>query len=85
MAIHEFANAADARTALRDWGYRQITYPSQGDDEFWWRDSDAAAAEVARAKVLTYDRWTNAYCHIAGRVARLRRAPGRPPPKDEEP
>lgn len=87
MPIHEFRSVADCRTALREWGFRQVTYPSQGSDEFWFRDGDKhkqCAAEVARSKVYTYDPGTNAYAMIASIAMRFTPKAGRPPSKDEE-
>ena len=87
MPIHEFRNDDEARQALREWGFRQITYRSRGDDEFWFRDGNAwerAAAEVARNKAYTYEPNTNAYAQIASIAMRFTPKPGRPPSKDEE-
>ena len=87
MPIHEFRNEDDCRVALRDWGFRQVSYRSQGNDEFWFRDggaSERCAAEVTRAKVYTYEPHTNAYAMIASIAMRFSPGRGRPPSKEDE-
>ena len=83
MPVEKFRSDAEARNHLRRQGFRQITFPTNRDPEFWWRDETAEAAEVARRQVFTYFRWTNAYQEIAGRVRKIAAPRGRPPSDDE--
>jgi hypothetical protein len=88
VSILKCRNYADCRKVLQEWGFRQVTYRSQGSDEFWFREGDAskrcAAAEVARSKIYTYEPHTNAYAQIASIARRFAPKRGRPPSKDEE-
>lgn len=68
MPVERFQSNAAARQALRQRGFRQITYVTNQDPEYWWRDDTREAAEVARAQIYTYPRQTNAYQEIVSRL-----------------